>query len=86
MAWKQGDRVVKGEEFGRIQMRQNRETREWFPVVVILNGRRNGRSEYPNRGWELEETADGGRPDYEEDSVTTTENKAVRVWRERHNR
>lgn len=88
VTYQQGDRVVKPStgEFGRIQFRKNWTTGERFPVVVILDGRRRGQSEYPNRGWELEESATYDRPDHDEDSITTTENKAVRLWRERWNR
>lgn len=80
MTWREGDRVVKGEEFGRIQFRTNWTTGDRFPVVVIFSERRRGQSEYPNRGWELEERGVYDRPDYDEDSVTTTENRAVRKW------
>jgi hypothetical protein len=77
--YRNGDEMVKGSETGRIQMRQNRETREYFPVVVILSGPRTGQSEYVSRGWRrADERAHYDRPEHDDDALTTTERKWVR--------
>lgn len=84
-----GEEVVKGAERGRIQMRQNHSTKEWFPVVVILNGSRVGQSEYPSRGWKhAEDTGDYDRPDYDDDGLSRSELRDMvsRPWRFREGR
>ena len=83
-----GDEVVKGRETGRIQMRQNRSTKEYFPVVVILTGKRRGQSEYV-KGWKLvEDRADETRPDREAEGLTQSElhDMLNRPWRFRETR
>jgi hypothetical protein len=78
------EHVRKGDERGVIVELKNRSTGRPFLMVWILNGPRKNQREYPERGWEPDEINE--RPDYDEDSITTTENKAMRVWRARANR
>lgn len=54
------DEVWRSGERGVIQMRQNRETREWFPVVIVQTGQNRGKSEYPRRGWRVQLDHNGG--------------------------
>jgi RNA polymerase subunit RPABC4/transcription elongation factor Spt4 len=58
--FQKGDRVVKGDERGVVELRKNRATQEWFPVVIITAGPRTAQSEYPRKGWKIELDQPGG--------------------------
>lgn len=70
-------------------MRQNRDTKEYFPVVLILTGTRKGCSEYPSKGWShANETESNERPDYDGDGLSRSELRDMisRPWRFREGR
>jgi hypothetical protein len=61
LTFHENDLVTKGDERGIVVRRVGRSGRPYL-TVKILTGARAGLGEFPEHGWQVDETADPGRP------------------------